>query len=565
MPGKRPREDEGTQSPMKKQKISAIHNNQVTASAASGAVPQVQGTAPTAPSRQLPAKLNANSKDWKEIQRIIHWKHNVKPDPFGTESTTSGPLTWEQVRRLYNHTYGKNITTSQAVQKRYIQSIVEYCQLFPEYPPKEQIIYLGTEETEPVMEQQVTEPEQQDAESGTEDPKDPLEETENDKHWRKYNFYALDIERYFNRADPIVDEQRPYWMLFKVKEGITNSAGKPWMSTSTNAVPLSDIQRSSKYVARVLENCLLFEPELEDVSKTTIQRYIQCISPEPRAQLPDFDWRLQRRQINGREVLQSSLKVIDWTTESLIDLLKVAALLEDELAIALVVDHWVKLLKAGTLELLDPDSMNFVFSVDGCSRVRQFWNDVIETHSASVHFQRGYPDPKRTTNSQGRRVLKVYSTLYHTVSDEPSRYSTEFEDLASHKLALSAKARAQIFQKYLSFDANDDDYNEEKYAIYIASRLLFAYSIDHPDVVNRFREEHMSRERRSQSDEPLSVRILFPWVNGSKELANCFTADDVPVMQPDEDYDDVVSSEDEMVDSSSSDDWDDSSDDDEVL
>ncbi|PVH99948.1 hypothetical protein DM02DRAFT_655911 [Periconia macrospinosa] len=71
----------------------------------------------------------------EQVEWLIITRDNNRPDPYGTQSTTSGPLTWNTVADLYRQRYGgTKVITQQAVSKRYLKHRNKFLQNHPNYP-----------------------------------------------------------------------------------------------------------------------------------------------------------------------------------------------------------------------------------------------------------------------------------------------------------------------------------------------------------------------------------------------------------------------------------------------
>jgi hypothetical protein len=85
-----------------------------------------------------------------QVSFIIITRDNNKPDAYGTKSTTHAPLTWSAVAEAYNKKYGVSVTAA-AMEKRVRHHRAEWLKKHPNYPTE--IVYAKKDKVPKVFEQ----------------------------------------------------------------------------------------------------------------------------------------------------------------------------------------------------------------------------------------------------------------------------------------------------------------------------------------------------------------------------------------------------------------------------
>lgn len=114
--------------------------------------------------------------------------------------------------------------------------------------------------------------------------------------------------------------------------------------------------------ADVLRELLRDEVD-ERVTKTTVLRYINCISPLPLADFPDYDIDAGpgSRLGNGNYLLGPTVFKIHWTFRQSVDLYLLSAWMDDQHVCDLVVKYLFELWADETLNRWDQTRVNAVF------------------------------------------------------------------------------------------------------------------------------------------------------------------------------------------------------------
>jgi hypothetical protein len=334
----------------------------------------------------------------QQIEFVIKARDNNKPDPLGTHSIMTGKTPYSQVALEYNAAFNKDVTGA-AIEKRYRLGKDKFCELHLEYP--RDIIYatakrrnMGAAASQKIKVTQDGQVEEMDEEE--DELLDPLafltaegiDEEKRKRLWR--NGYgackpprevteAADIQNYFNLQRPIEPREHEKWTTITALDVHHHPVGSV-------DIPTKDIRKSSLHYREYLQQVISIDIELIDVSRTTLNRYVDCISPNLRAKLPDYDFPLARfRQEDGSIQREPCVERINWTLGALVDLYCVAAELRDDHVRMLVLDHWLMLSQEVRMPEIDVEELSRLFrSTPYKDPARRFWVDYIYFYQATV-------------------------------------------------------------------------------------------------------------------------------------------------------------------------------------
>ncbi|KAF2652911.1 hypothetical protein K491DRAFT_27031 [Lophiostoma macrostomum CBS 122681] len=326
---------------------------------------------------------------WRQVHFVIRTRDNNRPDPLGTHSETTGKMPYSQVASLYNSEFNKHVTHA-AIEKRYRLAKDKYCRRYPEYP--KDIIYrkpqprnMGVAASHKIK---ITQDGQME-EFEDEEVSDPLafltaEELVEEKRKRLWrNGYgackppreiteAADIHNYFNLKRPIEPKEHEKWTTITALNAHQHPVGSVDVLTK-------DIRNNSLFYRENLQQVLSMDNAMIGVTRTTLTRYVDCISPQLRGKLPEYDFSLSRfRREDGSVQREPCVEKINWTMGALVDLYCVASELVDNHVRMLVLAHWLMLAKENRMPELDVEELSRLFrSIQDTDPGRHFWVDYI--------------------------------------------------------------------------------------------------------------------------------------------------------------------------------------------
>jgi hypothetical protein len=185
---------------------------------------------------------------------------------------------------------------------------------------------------------------------------------------------AADIQNYFTygkgtSVNPDL-KQNVQWATFYLLDSEHNRRGRCVAS-------LHDLRETSGAVAEIMRDNRAVIIEVT-ASKTTVLRYIECISPRKKA-LPQFDFDLLTvEDENGETQTAQYVHPIEWDFKATVELYILAAGLVDDFVCDLIMDHWQEALQQGNFEL-EQECIEAIFeSTEDGDTARQFWVDVLK-------------------------------------------------------------------------------------------------------------------------------------------------------------------------------------------
>ncbi|KAF2828215.1 hypothetical protein CC86DRAFT_369330 [Ophiobolus disseminans] len=301
----------------------------------------------------------------EQVSLIILSRDNNKPNPYGQQSSTNGPLSWPAVADVYNQKFrvGQSSVGFAAMEKRARQNREAWMAARPAYPRK--IVYTKkfkvvkrkvVRQAKPKQITQAAEPVRQqmaNAQAKIEPidsdivpvPQGPAHSSRCVGGWVPPDDVrnTADIDNYIECRALVPDADQSRWMAIEVED----TDGEP---LGDIFVPVEHICESFKCVAEQLEYNTSIRLKLTCHSKATVSRYVQCVSPTQLTTLPD------------------------WDIVSLMDLYAVAAQMEDDRVRGLVLERWEALLEHDLELELDPEDLNSIFySTEPEDPAREFW------------------------------------------------------------------------------------------------------------------------------------------------------------------------------------------------
>lgn len=294
-----------------------------------------------------------------------------------------------------------------------------------------------------------------------------------------------------------------FWSTFVTKKDL-----KGLVDTETCKVPNEHLQKSSKRARKlghgkgltitpneeatlipVLEEersrmripvdaFLEMRSEDKRVDKTTVLRYLACISPTQLNDLPvyDIDIGPAIRLEDGSYWLGPIVKKIHWTLEESMEMYLFAAWMDDKHVCDLVVKKWYELWREDELSLWDKTRVNAVFRVwehqteDNLGP--KFWVDVLTAarHDSPSNCKMGvgwHEELVRCVNGSLAMDPRLANADVAAKYDEIFNM-TEMGDKTEYKLLKCREKKTS-----------------EEYA-HIALRLLFGTRIEYPGLVRRW-------------------------------------------------------------------------------
>jgi hypothetical protein len=332
----------------------------------------------------------------RQVEFVIHKRDNNKPDLNGNPTTT-GKLEWAKVAALYNEEFDSDVNRA-AVEKRYRTNIDRYCAQNPNYPRN--IIYA------PKMTKRTRSKKQDVQKDGPPPQKKPRPPAGTFRPaQRLIDAGGLDayIESLREASDAV---DLPENVVVSVIDGHDGELGSV-------IIPSKVLAASSKFYQKHCQTTKVREIEIRTSSKATVERYAQCITPAPRAKLPQYDFALvQHRTSNDIPNLRGVRTSIEWDLEALVNLYLVAVEFDDDHVRNLILDHWFdNLVSGGHLEL-DTNMLNTLFLYAPYnSHARKFWALVLHAHGFSDHICNGGEEWSSKVKKQLRVVMAAYPVV----------------------------------------------------------------------------------------------------------------------------------------------------------
>ncbi|KAF1995674.1 hypothetical protein P154DRAFT_400866, partial [Amniculicola lignicola CBS 123094] len=315
-----------------------------------------------------------------ETEFVIHARDNNKPNPFGTHSSTSGPLSYGEVARLFQECFGGN-SKAPAMEKRYRQMRARYIEEHPDYP--REIVYASAPvrvkkcrrsaktsrapQTKAMPSDDALLPDHTDQQPTHEELDCPEPAREQKAHWAGYS----------HMCGPISDECQPEFVIIDLLNQNERRVGRC-------SVPLRHLRRSSAIAAEVLYDHQSMTIKIQNTSTRAVERYIQSISPVQRSELPTHDFTIGKNFKDECGLCSGSVvTTIKWNFRSLAELYTIAAQLMDDHVRNLVVDRWIELCHDGfEFEL---DDMNNLWHNTDDDPARVLVADIM--HSSGIKIE----------------------------------------------------------------------------------------------------------------------------------------------------------------------------------
>ncbi|KAF2034039.1 hypothetical protein EK21DRAFT_57206 [Setomelanomma holmii] len=292
-----------------------------------------------APQRRIHRATRAASHSEKrrllddQVTFIILTRNNNKPDPYGSRSSTHGPLPWPAVAKLYNEAFCVDVGGA-AMEKRARQRREAWVAARPAYPRK--IVYAEKVKV--------------------------IKEKAKPKEKKVKPVVEVTCQPAFPASRPIRDEEvvdfaaKPVKLMHDdMNEMVTIEIVDANEQLCGRArIPAHDVRKSSALVAHEIEQKSNLHITLSCPSKAVVDRYVQCISPTRLMSLPN------------------------WDMSALSELYLVATQLEDEYVRDLVLERWRDTFQQGAEFELDTDDLNYVFQgTEAGDPARQFWAGLV--------------------------------------------------------------------------------------------------------------------------------------------------------------------------------------------
>jgi hypothetical protein len=276
-----------------------------------GALPQPNGEA-TRRTTGYDQKAAEKAARWAELVFIVFTKENFKQDPSGPpgHSTTTGPLTNVQLRDAYCTKFSKEVGT-EAAMKRYRNDKQKVYDAFPNHPRS---ISYAPKQGKPQNAKGVA-----------------CFSANNPATLNAERTVEGDLGRNVQSSWTVAEHETKPWVSILLADSCERFIG-------ACSVDVHALQSSQAYV-EFRQHTNVRELWLTGVSRITLQRYIQCISPLRLSKLPKCDFVLQPGRSDPVAAV-ASCKRIAWGFQATIDLYELATQLRDCHVRNLVLDHW---------------------------------------------------------------------------------------------------------------------------------------------------------------------------------------------------------------------------------
>jgi hypothetical protein len=375
-----------------------------------------------------------------ELEFVIHTRDNNKPNPWGTHSTTYGPLSHSEVASLYNIKYGKKVGAT-AVGKRYLSGYKQYCDAHPEYPRK--IHYAEKPEGWIKPKEKSVKPtrrlradrsrdEDDDSEDSDEQTSPTRKSAKETRAYNKYGYGALkppasvteaaDMDKYFEARKPIRADEYATWITLVAEDRLSRTA-----QCGSVDISLAHIRQSSRLCASYLEQTTGLEICIVDIPKRIIELYASTISPVKQMRLPDYYFTL-RQYFNTDKTIEHRPVVsrMEWIVTELTDLYALATQLEDDHVRNLVMNHLSDTCRDEDEIEIDEVVLNKLFnSTERYDRCRAFWIHVLHEQGMAEVIVNGegfHPDLIEGMNTMLRRGSPEYAPWKFGLEDFCTKY-----------------------------------------------------------------------------------------------------------------------------------------------
>ncbi|KAH7071586.1 hypothetical protein FB567DRAFT_455342 [Paraphoma chrysanthemicola] len=278
-----------------------------------------------------------------QVSFIVQTRDNCKPDPYGTHSTTHGPLPWPVVAKLYSQKFriGMPAVGGAAMEKRARQHRQKWMEARPEYP--REILYATKAKTEKLAKARGN---GKGKVAGKAESQVELNTSLRTGGWippdHVRNQAGLDL---YLAPSSTVDVHEV------VTFEIISLTGR---ACSQVCIPAHIVRNTSAFVSQELEEKHGLHITLACPSKVVVERYMQCISPVQLRSLPD------------------------WDGTALVELYVIATKLEDEFVRSLVLERWRVMIERGGEVEMETADLNCIFSgTEMEDPARKLWTELI--------------------------------------------------------------------------------------------------------------------------------------------------------------------------------------------
>jgi hypothetical protein len=361
--------------------------------------------------RQILAAVSRKAKQDlldEQVSFVIVTRDNNKPDPYGRESSESGPLSWPAVAHAYNKMFrvGQQPIGSAAMEKRARKHREAWMAERPDYPRT--IIYAEkapvikvkpqrrSEEQPPGQPILSTNNKQAKGSNRTTVPTAPAKELRSTREARIGNKSSRLTERSsrvsgwvppdevrnydsshtIEREEPAREPSEHETTAIEVYDAYHNHLGGVHISTRDTVNSSALIARHRKTKASI---CINLQAPLQAPSITAVGWYAACISPTHVRALPELDI-LQQQASHDTETTPMGTA---YDFAALVDLYNVATVMEDSHVRWLVMVRWQNMLRTDTEIELDASTLERLFAnTDPGDQAQTLW--ATELYSAGL-------------------------------------------------------------------------------------------------------------------------------------------------------------------------------------
>jgi hypothetical protein len=219
-------------------------------------------------------------------------------------------------------------------------------------------------------------------------------------------------------------------------------------------VPTENLLASSNFYKNERQYHRIQELKLETKSLEVVSRYVQCIAPSLKSELPTFDSAVL-------DWPEGSLPAIEWDVHALVELYELARVFKDEDVQNLVMNYWFHAFRIGfgldkSHLVVEPDPLNDLFLSSSRDCVAwDFWCMAIHTYGLVDHI---------FENEQGewcpQLVSKLRSKYYGSLT--PYRFRSLCTNAEKFCYRFHVHAKAHNCSLSLPWDL--DKFDEDKIA-----------------------------------------------------------------------------------------------------
>ncbi|KAL5452708.1 hypothetical protein PMIN07_008269 [Paraphaeosphaeria minitans] len=344
---------------------------------------------------RLDPKAAERAERWEELVFIVFAKENFRQDPSAPKghSVTSGPLTNPELRDAYCNRFDKDVGTEAAI-KRYRNDKQKVYDTYPDHPrnivyaPKQNkpkrhrpgkvsSLFSGNEEffdspgadmgnthtgAEKFTEREKTKTDMAKATHNVGSHLMSLEERD--------KIEAGDLCQYLESSWTIPEHEHQPWVRIMLADSCERFIG-------ACSIRAEDLKSSLTYV-EYRQHTNVRELWLTGVARTTLQRYVQCVSPLRLSKLPQCDITLKPKGSDPSAAVASCKRLV-WNFEATFDIYELATQLRDCHVRNLVMDHWREQLQVNHTYEVGLTQMQLLYdrlSMD--DPALQFWTQALQ-------------------------------------------------------------------------------------------------------------------------------------------------------------------------------------------